>query len=512
MGVKAQDIIDIMRGWIGVDKRQIIDLYNSHKPLAQGYAVQYNDAWCDTTVSAAFIKAGAVDLIGGTECGVERHIQLFKKAGIWEEDGTVTPTPGAVICYNWDDGTQPNDGWADHIGIVESVFGTTIKLIEGNLNDKVDRREIPVGWGYIRGYAFPKYDKADAPAPKAVTAGAVDITKPVIDVSEWQGVIDWEQVKPQIGGAIIRVAYGANRVDKYVDRNLSECDRLGIPYGVYLYSLAYNEVTAWAEADKALALIKGHKLTMPVYVDIEENQYRGAARVVAKAFCDVIEAAGYKYGVYASESYFNSYISGVDIPGCSYWIARYGTNDGRKQTKPNVQVQIDGWQYTSVGRFLGISGNVDTNEFYNTFAGEDKKPTPAPVDTPHIYGQTYEWTGEKKESEWIGTRGESKPLHALRINPPEGMELEVTVHVQSYGDLKYSGLTHGNDAIIGGVDKVKRIEGICIKVTKNTTGKKLRYQGHVQGTGDTKWYNSGEYCGTRGQSKRLEAIRMELVS
>jgi len=86
--VTAKDIIKTMESWIGKSKakqthRDIIDLYNSHEPLAVGYKVKYTDDYCDTTLSAAFIKNNAVDLIGGTECGVERHIQLFKKKGIW---------------------------------------------------------------------------------------------------------------------------------------------------------------------------------------------------------------------------------------------------------------------------------------------------------------------------------------------------------------------------------------------------------------------------------------------
>ena len=78
VGVTAQDVLNVMRSWIGYSEangkfKQIIDLYNSHKPLARGYAVKYTDEWCDTTVSAAGIKAGAVDLIG-TECGCEEHV------------------------------------------------------------------------------------------------------------------------------------------------------------------------------------------------------------------------------------------------------------------------------------------------------------------------------------------------------------------------------------------------------------------------------------------------------
>lgn len=168
VGCTAQKIIDIMSGWVGLKRsdkshKPIIDLYNSHKPLARGYKVTYNDSYCDATVSAAFIKAGAVDLIGGTECGVEEHIKLFKAAGIWKEDGTITPEKGDIVCYNWDDATQPNDGYADHIGVVESVNKSkkTFVVIEGNMSGGVvGRRTVAFGWGYIRGFARPKYAKA----------------------------------------------------------------------------------------------------------------------------------------------------------------------------------------------------------------------------------------------------------------------------------------------------------------------------------------------------------------
>lgn len=172
-GTSAQDIINTMAGWIGKSMakqthRDIIDIYNDHKPLAVGYKVKYTDDYCDTTLSAAFIKNNAVDLIGGTECGVERHIQLFKKAGIWEQNGSVTPQPGWIITYNWDDGTQPNDGFADHIGIVEKVEGNTITTIEGNTGNDgvVARKTLKVANGNIRGYAKPKYKNA-ATAPQS---------------------------------------------------------------------------------------------------------------------------------------------------------------------------------------------------------------------------------------------------------------------------------------------------------------------------------------------------------
>lgn len=169
MGVTAQQVIDVMNSWIGLSRangthKPIVDLYNSHKPLARGYKVTYSDSYCDTTVSAAFIKLGAVDLIGGTECGVEEHIKLFKKAGIWIEDGTIVPEKGDICCYNWDDATQPNDGYADHIGVVASVNKSAKKFVitEGNMSGGiVGQRTVNVGWGYIRGFARPKYAKAE---------------------------------------------------------------------------------------------------------------------------------------------------------------------------------------------------------------------------------------------------------------------------------------------------------------------------------------------------------------
>ena len=162
MARTAQAYLDVFRSWIGYSEangkfRQIIDLYNSHRPLARGYALRYSDEWCDGTISAAAIKAGMVDLIG-TEVGCECHINIFKQKGIWIEDGSITPKPGYPILFNWGSFGQPNNGGADHIGVVESVSNGVITTIEGNMNECVGRRTIPVGWGYIRGYAAPRFD------------------------------------------------------------------------------------------------------------------------------------------------------------------------------------------------------------------------------------------------------------------------------------------------------------------------------------------------------------------
>lgn len=205
MGRTAEAYLDVWRSWIGYNESNgkhkiIIDLYNSKKPLPRGYAVKYSDEWCDTTVSAAGIKADMVDLIG-RECSCQKHIDIFVEKGIWIEDGKITPKPGYIIVYNWDDGTQPNDGWADHIGVVESVSNGQITVIEGNKGQAVARRVLSVGNGYIRGYAAPKYDKAtgsknetgstkppvsnDAPNREVVWTGVVNTEE--LNVRTWAG-------------------------------------------------------------------------------------------------------------------------------------------------------------------------------------------------------------------------------------------------------------------------------------------------------------------------------------
>ena len=135
---------------------QLVNDYNSVRPLPVGYAVKNSDDWCDIFVTTVFQREGLSGLIG-RECGVERHIQIFKRLGIWNEDGSSTPKAGDIITFNWDQNSQPNNGFADHIGIVESVSNGFIHTIEGNSNDQVRRKTYRIGHGNIRGFASPRY-------------------------------------------------------------------------------------------------------------------------------------------------------------------------------------------------------------------------------------------------------------------------------------------------------------------------------------------------------------------
>ena len=171
-------VVSIAQSYIGCKEsdgshKKIIDLYNSHKPLARGYAVKYTDAWCSTFASAVAIAAGLTGIIP-TECGCEKHIALFKALGSWQENDAYVPAPGDYIFYDWQDGTNyadtDNTGAADHVGIVEKVSGQTITVIEGNYSNAVKRRTLAVNGRYIRGYGVPKYGSGTASAAPAAPA------------------------------------------------------------------------------------------------------------------------------------------------------------------------------------------------------------------------------------------------------------------------------------------------------------------------------------------------------
>ncbi len=167
-----QSIVSIFEGWLGLKESdgshmKIVDIYNDNKPLARGYKVRQKDAWCAVAGSAAAIEAGLTDIIP-TECGCGEQIKLWQQMGRWQEKDDYVPQTGDYIYYDWQDsGTGDNTGWPDHVGVVVSVSGNIIKVIEGNKNDAVGYREIAVNARYIRGYGLPDYaGKAAASAPE----------------------------------------------------------------------------------------------------------------------------------------------------------------------------------------------------------------------------------------------------------------------------------------------------------------------------------------------------------
>lgn len=160
-----QSVVNIMRSWLGRSEangkfRDIIDLYNTQKPLPRGYKLQYDDEWCAATVTAAGIQAGLEDIIFG-ECSCSRMVARYQKAGRWMEDDAYKPQIGDIVMYRWDDGTNyattDNTSSPNHVGMVAEVNGRVLTIIEGNKGQKVATRSLFVNGRYIRGYCLPDY-------------------------------------------------------------------------------------------------------------------------------------------------------------------------------------------------------------------------------------------------------------------------------------------------------------------------------------------------------------------
>ena len=192
-----------------------------------------------------------------------------------------------------------------------------------------------------------------------------------IDVSEFQGQIDWGKVKADgVEFAILRCGFGmdvTSQDDKYIERNISECERLNIPYGVYLFSYANTVDKAKSEAEHTLRLIKGHTLTMGVWYDIEDNKTSGSVSKetltnIINTYCNTIKNSGYDVGIYASLNWLNNKIEASVQKQYPIWVAQY-----YKECQYEGEYVI--WQYSSSGKVDGISGNCDMNYFYGELEG-----------------------------------------------------------------------------------------------------------------------------------------------
>ena len=165
-----ESVVAVLTGWLGRSEancghKAIIDLYNTQRPLPRGYAVQYDDEWCATTVTAAGMAAGLSDIIFG-ECSCSRMIDLYRAVGRWEERDDYVPDIGDIVMYYWKDGadyaTTDCTGAPNHVGVVASKSGTVLTIIEGNKGEAVATRPLQINGRYIRGYCLPDYaSKAD---------------------------------------------------------------------------------------------------------------------------------------------------------------------------------------------------------------------------------------------------------------------------------------------------------------------------------------------------------------
>ena len=202
-----------------------------------------------------------------------------------------------------------------------------------------------------------------------------------IDVSYWQGKnIDWKKVKADgVKFAILRCGYSLNGVDSTFERNVRECERVGIPWGAYYFSYAESTSEAEKELANCLKILKGKKPSYPIYYDLEDEATTGRqpnAKILAmsKIFVEGLEKAGYWAGIYANLNWFSNRLTDAWYDRKAKWVAQY--ND-----KCTYKKAYGMWQYTSSGKVNGISGNVDMNYCYVDYPTKIKGGTTKPSET-----------------------------------------------------------------------------------------------------------------------------------
>ena len=212
--------------------------------------------------------------------------------------------------------------------------------------------------------------------------------KKIIDVSEHQKRIDWSKVSG-VDGVIIRIGYGDDDVsqdDDYVKYNIEECERLGIPFEVYLYSYADTDKHIQSEIAHIKRLIGGKDVR--VWFDLEYRPAKAFWRRAVEAFLKAFPAGG----VYSWEWTFTDILDGID---CPRWICAYGSNSGKPEYDYKPALDCHGWQYTSKARIPGINGNVDVSEWYKDFAQAVHK---APAGREAVVAKISSWEGYNERS------------------------------------------------------------------------------------------------------------------
>lgn len=199
-----------------------------------------------------------------------------------------------------------------------------------------------------------------------------------IDVSSWNGDIDWKIVAGYgMGFAILRV-HERNGTDSTFEENFKGCKSNGIPVGVYKYSYAKTVAQAEKEAEAVLGVLKGRGLDFPVFYDLEWKEQRKLGKTViaaiAKAFLNKVKKAGYKVGIYCNVDWYNNVLT-AELRKYDCWLAAYPANDDgnlQERLRPSAGV---GWQYSSKAKIPGISGVVDRNVFYKDYTDKKEETT-----------------------------------------------------------------------------------------------------------------------------------------
>lgn len=332
-----------------------------------------------------------------------------------------------------------------------------------------------------------------------------------IDVSNHQGTVDWNKVKAAgIDFAILKVGPVYGKPDDSFEKNAAECERLGIPYGVYYYSYARSVEDANKEADRTLAWLGGHHPSLPVYYDLEDNYIlqdpnfsKDKLAQIAQAFCNRMEAVGFKSGIYANLNWLNNYLNSPSLSGYDHWVAQYNW-------RCDYAGSYSFWQYSSSGNVPGVNGRCDMNYCFNgsLLNVDDSKM--------HIQYEAHVsnigWMSSKRDGSTAGTTGQSKSVEDLKVsilNPVEDGSVQINANVSGVG---WQGWDTPSASEGGTTGQGRAVEAVRLRLTASLAKDyDVYYRVHASNIGWMAWAKDGEEAGTTGMSCSLEAVQIKLI-
>ena len=332
-----------------------------------------------------------------------------------------------------------------------------------------------------------------------------------IDVSNHQGTVDWNKVKAAgIDFAILKVGPVYGKPDDSFERNAAECERLGIPYGVYYYSYARSVEDANKEADRTLAWLGGHHPSLPVYYDLEDSYIlqdpdfsKDKLTQIAQTFCNRMEAVGFKSGIYANLNWLNNCLNSPSLNGYDHWVAQYNW-------RCDYAGSYSFWQYSSSGNVPGVNGRCDMNYCFNgsLLNVDDSKM--------HIQYEAHVsnigWMSSKRDGSTAGTTGQSKSVEDLKVgilNPVEDGSVQINANVSGIG---WQGWDTPSASEGGTTGQGRAVEAVRLRLTGSLAKDyDVYYRVHASNIGWMAWAKDGEEAGTTGMSCSLEAIQIKLI-
>ena len=471
--------------------------------------------YCAYALSAQSIASSQSVQQSSNDCGFQ---------GESSQDGQDDDSGSQVVTewYGDDANAARPDGDSGSISDDQSGIGTDGSGVDDSVREasaddsvQVDSPEAdslaPNSWRYANGVLTDAGNEgidAQSLADEALPNGAVARG---IDVSNFQGTIDWNQVKAAgIEFAILKVGPVYGKPDSTFERNATECERLGIPYGVYYYSYARSVADANKEADRTLAWLGGHYPSLPIYYDLEDNYIlqdpnfsKDKLAQIAQTFCNRMEAVGFKSGIYANLNWFNNYLNSPSLNGYDHWVAQYNW-------RCDYAGSYSFWQYSSRGNVPGVNGSCDMNYCFN---GSNLNVDDGKM---HIQYEAHVsnigWMGSKRDGSTAGTTGRSKAMEDLKVsilNPVSDGSVQINAHVSGVG---WQGWDTPSASEGGTTGQGRAVEAVRLRLTGSLARDyDVYYRVHASNIGWMAWAKDGEEAGTTGFGRSLEAVQVRLV-